>query len=146
MAEFKLVIANPKTGCSVQKEAKDDAASGFLGKKIGDVVHGELIDMTGYEFKITGGSDYCGFPMRADIPGSARKKILLVAGRGAKPVKKKIRKNKPFQFYPGARQRKTVCGNTIHDKITQVNLLVVKYGGSPLGDETVKEKKEHKKE
>jgi small subunit ribosomal protein S6e len=145
MAEFKLVIANPKTGRCVQKEVKDENASGFLGKKIGEVVRGELFDMTGYEFKITGGSDHCGFPMRRDIDGPVRKKILLVSGVGAKPVKKKVRKGKPFQYFPGTRQRKTVCGNTIHEKITQLNLLVVKEGSTPLEAPVVPEADESAK-
>jgi small subunit ribosomal protein S6e len=154
MAEFKLVIANPKSGKCVQKEVKEENAQGFLGKKIGDVIRGELVDMTGYEFKITGGSDYCGFPMRRDLDGPIRKKILIVSGTGAHPVKKKIRKTKPFQFYPGTRQRKNVCGNTIHEKITQINLLVVKEGSTPLeapaapaeGEAPVEAKAEAKKE
>jgi len=132
MAEFKIVIANPKTGKCVQKEVKDENANGLLGKKIGEIIRGELLDMTGYEFKISGGSDYCGFPMRQDVPGTGRKKILTVKGIGAQPVKKKVRKGKPFQFYPGTRQRKTVCGNTIHEKITQINLSVLKEGSTPL--------------
>ncbi|PIN79706.1 30S ribosomal protein S6e, partial [Candidatus Woesearchaeota archaeon CG10_big_fil_rev_8_21_14_0_10_34_8] len=87
MAEFKIVIANPKTGKCVQKEVKDENANGLLGKKIGEIIRGELLDMTGYEFKISGGSDYCGFPMRQDVPGTGRKKILTVKGIGAQPVK-----------------------------------------------------------
>ncbi len=135
MAEFKLVIANPKTGRCVQKEAKDDTAQSFLGKKVGEVIRGELLDYTGYEFKITGGSDYCGFPMRADVEGLGRKKILAVSGIGIHPLKKKRRKNKSYQSYPGTRQRRTVCGNTIHDKIVQINLTVTKQGTVPLGNE-----------
>jgi small subunit ribosomal protein S6e len=78
MAEFKVVIADKKTGKCLQKELKGESANGLLGKKIGDVIRGELLDLTGYEFKITGGSDYCRFPMRSDVSGTGRKKILLV--------------------------------------------------------------------
>lgn len=140
MVEFKIVIANPKTGRCVQKEVKEENATAFLGKKVGEIIRGELLDLTGYEFKITGGSDYCGFPMRADVDGLGRKKILTVSGIGVLPLKKKRRKNKQYQSYPGSRQRRTVCGNTVHDKIVQINLTVIKQGTSPLGDEAPAEK------
>lgn len=121
MAEFKLVIADPKTGKCYQREVKDQDAGFFLGKKIKDVVKGETVGLQGYEFEITGGSDNCGFPMRYDVDGSTRKKILAVSGVGLKPKGK------------GIRQRKTVCGNTIHEKISQINLKVLKAGKELLG-------------
>ena len=48
MVEFKVVISDPKSGLSVQKEVKEPAAKAFLGLKIGDTVKGELIDLHGY--------------------------------------------------------------------------------------------------
>lgn len=134
MAEFKLTIANPKKGKSYQREVKDQEASVFLGKKIGDTIKGELINLTGYEFKITGGSDYCGFPMRKDVRGTGRKKILAVMGVGLKKKGK------------GQRQRKTVCGNTIHDNISQINLLTTVEGKQPLETEAPKEAKTEEKQ
>jgi len=120
MTDFRLVISNPKTGISVQKELKDPASKKLIGMKISDKVKGELIDMTGYEFEITGGSDNCGFPMRKDVSGSARKRILAVSGIG---IKSKI---------AGMKTRKSVCGNTIHAKIVQINLKVIKEGKEPI--------------
>lgn len=120
MAEFKVVISDPKTGLTVQKDAKDPAAKAFLGLKIGDSIKGEAIELQGYEFEVTGGSDFCGFPMRKDILGVGRKKILSYSGIG---VRKGDR---------GVLQRKTVCGNTIHTKIAQINLKAVKVGGSDI--------------
>lgn len=79
-----------------------------------------MFGLTGYEFLITGGSDHAGFPMRKDISGMGRKKILAVQAIG---LKKKAK---------GLRQRKTVCGNTIHAKISQINLKVTKEGKEPL--------------
>lgn len=125
MAEFKLVLADPKNGKCYQHEAKDTAAKAFLGLKIGDKLRGEVIDLTGYEFQITGGSDYCGFPMRADLEGTARRKILAVEGIG---MTKKAK---------GIRYKKTISGNTIHDKTAQINLKILKMGNQPL--ETPKE-------
>ena len=77
MANFKLCIADPKSGKTYQTEAKEQAARGFIGMNLGENVKGEAFDMPGYEFLITGGSDFCGFPMRKGILG-IRKKITLL--------------------------------------------------------------------
>ena len=120
MVEFKVVLSDPKTGLSVQKEVKEPAAKAFLGLKIGDTVKGEVIDLQGYEFEITGGSDFCGFPMRKDVVGVGRKKILAYAGTGIRKQEK------------GMLQRKTVCGNTVHAKIAQINLKAIKVGSADI--------------
>ena len=125
-----------KNGTSVQKEIGDAEFKFFLGKKIKDVVKGEGFGFPGYEFEIAGGSDYCGFPMRWDVSGFQRKRILAVKGVGLKQTAK------------GIKHRKTVCGNTIHPKIAQLNLKVIKEGSTPLAPpkEEKKESAEAKKE
>lgn len=120
MAEFKLCLGDVKSGKTVQIEVKEESAAAFLNKKIGDKVKGEVIDKPGYEFEITGGADYCGFPMRKDLDGPIRKRIMITQGVGIRNTNHGIRK------------RKTVCGNTIHENITQISLKVVKYGKTPL--------------
>src|SRR3989338_57605 len=128
MVSLKVVIGT-KDGKCVQKELPEDQSKSFIGKKIGDKVSGDSLGLSGYEFLITGGSDYCGFPMRKDIEGFARKRILAVQGIGLKKEAK------------GIRQRKTVCGNTIHPKIAQVNMKVLVEGKEPF---VFAEKKEEK--
>ena len=49
----------------------------LVEKKIGDTFNGALIGLPGYEFKITGGSDRGGIPMRKDVHGPMKKRILL---------------------------------------------------------------------
>jgi small subunit ribosomal protein S6e len=120
MVGFKIVIGT-KEGKCYQKELAEEDSKNLIGKKIGDNIKGELIGLTGYEFVITGGTDYAGFPMRKDIAGVGRKRILAVAGVG---LKKKAK---------GIRKRKTVCGNTVHPKISQINLKVLKEGKEKLG-------------
>lgn len=132
MPEFKLVISNPKNGFSAQREAKESAAKALIGLKIGDNVAGDSIGLPGFEFQVTGGSDYCGFPMRKDIRGVGRKKILAVSGVGFR------------RFEKGIRQRKTVCGNTIHERIAQVNLKIVKEGKENLFESAEKKATENK--
>jgi len=119
MVEFKLVIGH-KDGKSIQKAVKDTEANALLGLKLGDKVLGDKLGMAGYEFELCGGSDYCGFPMRKDLPGIGRKKILMVKGVGLKDAA------------AGIRKRRTVCGSTIHSKIVQLNLKVTKEGKEAL--------------
>jgi len=120
MVEFKLVISDPKTGKTTQREIKETDADRFIGLKLKDMIKGESIGLTGYEFEITGGSDDCGFPMRRDLTGTGRKKILIVKGIGLKKTKK------------GMKKRKMVAGNTIHAKIAQINLKIIKQGKESL--------------
>lgn len=125
--DIKINIAD-KSGKSIKKELKDEQGMALHNKKIGDKINGELLDMPGYEFEIAGGSDYCGFPMRKDVNGIMRKAILTTTGIGNNYKRK------------GMRLRRTVAGNTIYNRTTQVNLKVVKYGAEPLVKE--EEKKE----
>ena len=131
MASFKLCISD-KNGKTFQKEIKDDAAKPFLGMNIGEAVKGDLVELSGYELQITGGSDYCGFPMRRGILGS-RKKMIIYKGVGFSGDAKGIKK------------KKTVVGHKVNDKISQINLKVTKEGAKPLA-EIFPAKEEAKKE
>ena len=133
MAEFKLTIADPKSGKCYKKEVKDTEAAPFGGLNIGETVKGESFGMTGYEFQITGGSDYCGFPMRRGILG-IRKKITLSGGVGFDGKMRPLRKGKKRRNQDGLRRRKTVCGHKINDHVTQINLKVVKEGTKKIAD------------
>ncbi|MFH1591293.1 MAG: 30S ribosomal protein S6e [archaeon] len=123
MAEFKLVINDPKTGKSYTREVKEDQAKPFLTLKIGNKVSGKDAGFVGYEFEITGGSDSAGFPMRRDVDGVNKKRILAVEGVGLKRAGR------------GVRQRKTVAGNTVYSKTAQINLKILKAGKDKLDAE-----------
>ncbi len=119
--EFKVVVSDPKTGKAYQKTVSGANANRLIGKQIGEVVSGTILELPpDYELQITGGSDKDGFPMRPDIPGATRKKILLSGGVGFKPKE------------PGLRKRKIVRGRVISKDILQVNMKVVKHGKVPL--------------
>jgi small subunit ribosomal protein S6e len=133
MVEFKLTIADPKTGKSYKKDVKDAEAAPFIGLNIGESIKGEVFGMTGYEFKITGGSDYCGFPMRHGIMG-IRKRIVLYGGVGFIGKMRPLRKGKKPRKKAGIRKRKTVCGHKINDNISQINIAVLKEGSKKLAD------------
>lgn len=121
MVSFKLCISDPSTGRTFQKEVKDNMARPLLGLNIGETIKGDSFELGGYELQITGGSDYCGFPMRRGILGQ-RKKIAIYGGIGFKGAGKGIKK------------RKTVCGHKIHENISQVNLKVLKAGAKKLNE------------
>ena len=133
MAEFKIVVGNK--GKCYSKALNENESSAFLNKKMGEKIEGSSFGFSGYEMEITGGSDKAGFPMRHDLSGIHRKKILSVKGQGLN-VKGR-----------GIRKRKTVVGNTIGLHIIQVNLKVTKEGKETLAkilgkEEKVEEKKE----
>ena len=133
MAEIIVVISDPKSGKSTQKVLADADAKTLHGKKIGEKLNGEALNLNGYEFEITGGSDYCGFPMRKDIEGTLRKRILVAKGWGLKFGR------------AGTRHRRNYAGNTVFDRTAQINLKVVKAGKTPLFEDKAEEKPEAKK-
>lgn len=113
MANFKVVVADPKTRKAQSVEVKDPQAQAFVGLKIGDQLDGTLVGLEG-TIKITGGSDRAGFPMRPDVSGGVKKYVLMTAGIG-------FRKNSGG----GTKKRKLVRGNTITEEIYQVNAVSV---------------------
>lgn len=128
---IKLVINN-KDGKSYKKELADDVSKLLFGKKIGEEINGEVFDFKGYKFLITGGSDNAGFPMLKTINSENRKKLLEVSCTGIRKKVSKTKKNK--MTFKGIRVRKTVCGNTISNRTSQLNLKIV----SP-GEQTIEE-------
>ncbi len=130
---FKVVLSDPKTRRAYQKEV-DEAASGLVGKKLGETVKGDFLGLQGYEVQITGGSDKEGFPMRKDLEGVGRKKVLLSSGPG---------------FYPdvkGQRKRRSVRGNTVSNQISQINAKVAVHGSKSIEELLGVKPKEEKKE
>ncbi len=121
MANFKIVLSDPKSRKAYQKEVEQKAA-GLLGKKIGETIDGGALGLAGYKIELTGGSDKDGFPMRRDVDGAAKKKILLSSGPGFHPD------------WPGKRKRKSIRGNMVSEAITQVNAKVVQAGGKTIED------------
>jgi len=120
MPAFKFVISEPETRKSYQLEVDQGKAVGLIGKKINDEFDGNVIGLEGYSLKITGGTDRDGFPMHPSVAGIGRKKVLLASPPGFHPKLK------------GQRRRKMVCGNTISESITQVNVKIVKKGQKPI--------------
>ncbi|NHJ22093.1 MAG: 30S ribosomal protein S6e [Candidatus Lokiarchaeota archaeon] len=121
---YKLNISggNSGSGKGLSKLIEiDEKKFRFEGMSIGDTINGGLIGFPNYEFEITGGSDSSGFPMRKDVHGPVKKKILVSKkGIGYKPARK------------GQKRRRTVRGNEITLNMTLINLKVLKYGETEL--------------
>jgi small subunit ribosomal protein S6e len=130
MVEFKAVIADVKNGKTYQTVVSGQHANRLMGMKINDEFDGLFVSLPGYKLKITGGSDKDGFPMRRDLPGQQRKKIVMSGGVGFHPVNE------------GQRRRKYVRGNTISADIVQINLKVTSYGPRPIEEQFKQEESE----
>ena len=120
MVEITVNIAHPEKNQSTTKTLDEDEATTLHGMQLGDELPGDNIGMSGYVFKITGGSDRAGFPMRREVIGTGRRKVLIQGGVG-------LRKNRE-----GRRVRRTVSANTIYEETAQVNVKVLEEGDEPL--------------
>jgi small subunit ribosomal protein S6e len=108
-----LIVSNPADGTSQRVEIDDQQLRALYGTRIGQVVEGAVADMQGYRIKFTGGTDKDGIPMRPDVHGSAKARIILSGGVGYKPKDK------------GEKKRKVVRGNTVNAEIAFLNFTVV---------------------
>ena len=132
MTNFKLTISDIK-GKSVSKELKDSDANPLLGLQLGNETDATIVGLSG-KLKLTGGSDKSGIPMRDDIHGAARNRVLLARGVGLQDAE------------AGQRKRKLMRGNTVSEEIYQVNC---KFDGElpvEAPAEEAAEKTEDKKE
>ncbi|RLF41864.1 MAG: 30S ribosomal protein S6e [Thermoplasmata archaeon] len=120
MVEFKVVVNDVKTGKSHSIQVSGHHANSLIGKKVGDEVDGIFVSLPGYKLEITGGTDKDGFPIRSDLPGMRRRRLLLTKSQGFKPKEK------------GLRKKKSVHGNTISQNIVQINMRITKYSSKPI--------------
>jgi small subunit ribosomal protein S6e len=131
---MKVVVADPKQGKCYQVELDGIKSKPFFGMKIGNEFDGSLVGLTGFKLQITGGTDKDGFPMRKDLHGMERKRILLAGGTGFMPEHK------------GERRKKTIRGNTVSEEVAQLNAKVLEYGAKGIPEILgVPEKKEEPK-
>ncbi len=122
MAEFKAVIADPKSGKTYKRDIAGQFANALVGRKVGEEIDGLFVGLPGYKLLIAGGSDKDGFPMRKDVPGPRRRRILLSGGVGFHPPR------------GGLRKKKTVRGNTISPDTLQLNLKITMRGPKSIED------------
>ncbi len=112
MAKFKVIVSDPETGKSQIVELEGSRAVPLTGRRIGETIDGVAVGLGGHKLKITGGSDKDGFPMRPDIHGGVKTKVILSQGVGFHPTRE------------GERRRKTVRGSVITDDTVQINMKI----------------------
>ncbi len=119
MAKFKVIISDPQAGTSKVIEVEEARAAPFIGRKIGETIEGTMVDMPAAKLQITGGSDKDGVPMRPNVHGGVRRRVVLSGGVGFNATK------------GGERKRKAVRGNTITDEIVQINAKIADQPKKP---------------
>ncbi len=120
MAKFKVIVSDPQDGTSKAVEVEEARAAPFIGRKIGEIVEGAVLDLPAHKLQIMGGSDKDGVPMRLDVHGGVRRNVILSGGSGYNPPDK------------GQRKRKMVRGNVITDDIVQINAKIVERPKKPV--------------
>jgi len=108
-----LIISDPETGKSQKVELEDNRRGPLGGRRIGEVIDGTVANLAGHQLMLTGGTDKDGIPMRPDVHGSAKSRIILSGGVGYKPKRK------------GERKRMVVRGNMVSIETTFLNFKIV---------------------
>ena len=120
MVEFKLVIS--EAARSFPRSVSEPQSAGFLGKRIGESVGGELLGLSGYTLRIAGATDKSGFPLRPDTPGARQVRLLVSDGFGFHAPRR------------GMRRRRSFRGNAISEDTVQISLVVEQKGPKPLAE------------
>jgi small subunit ribosomal protein S6e len=113
MAKFKIIVSDPEAGTSKVVELEEARASPFIGRRLGEILDGTVVDLPAHKVMLMGGSDKDGVPIRGNVHGGVRRAVVLSGGAGFNPTRK------------GERQRKTVRGSTITDEIVQINMKII---------------------
>jgi len=127
---MKFNIADPHTGAQKLFEIDDDKRLRFvLDKRISHEVNGAIIgdQFQDYTFKITGGADKQGFPMKQGILVPDRVRLLLNENSGGYRMAR-----------TGERKRRSVRGCIVSRDISVCNMIIAKRGKEPIPDLTNK--------
>ena len=117
---MKLNLAFPSTGLQKTVEIEDDKKlMPFYEKRMAAEVPGDSLgdEFKGYVFRISGGNDKQGFPMKQGILSNTRVRLLFKKGMSCFRERRK-----------GCRKRKSVRGCIVGPDIAIMNLVVVKKG------------------
>lgn len=117
---MKLNIAFPATGSQKLVEIVDDHKLRiFFDKRMGSEVLADPLgdDWKGYVFKITGGNDKQGFPMKQGVLTNGRVRLLLSKGHSCYRPRR-----------DGERRRKSVRGCIVDANLSVLSLVIIRKG------------------
>jgi small subunit ribosomal protein S6e len=134
LAKFKIIVSDPETGTSKTVELEETRTIPLIGRRTGEIIDGSIVGLPGHKVQITGGSDKDGFPMRPNVHGGVRRRVILSGGVGFNSQDE------------GERKRKTVRGNVITDEIVQVNMRIAEKPKPAKKGKKTKRKEEKPKE
>jgi len=127
---MKLNISYPPTGAQKSIDIDDEhKLRAFFDKRMSQEVEGDLLgdQFKGYVFKIAGGNDKQGFPMKQGVLTNTRVRLLLADGHSCFRARRK-----------GERKRKSVRGCIVGPDLSALQLIIVKKGDADLPDLTDK--------
>jgi len=121
---MKLNISYPVTGCQKLLDIDDEKrVRVFYEKRIGQEVEADSIgdEWKGYVFRISGGNDKQGFPMKQGVLTNGRVRLLLAKGHSCYRPRRS-----------GERKRKSVRGCIVDSNMSVVSLVVKKKGDQDI--------------
>lgn len=116
----QLNISYPANGTQKSIDIDDEhKLRAFYEKRMGQEVEGDLVsdEFKGYIFKITGGNDKQGFPMKQGVLHPTRVRLLLSEGHSCYRPRRS-----------GERKRKSVRGCIVNQDLSVIALAIVKQG------------------
>jgi len=117
---MKLNIASPATGAQKLIEIEDERRlRAFYDKRMSAEVPGDSLgdEYKGYIFRISGGNDKQGFPMKQGVLLASRVRLLLSGGHSTYRPRRS-----------GERKRKSVRGCIVGSDLSVLSLVIVKQG------------------
>merc|ERR1712038_1228214 len=121
---MKLNVSFPATGCQKLFEINDEhKVRPFYEKRMGAEVPADTLgdEWKGYVFRITGGNDKQGFPMKQGVMSEGRVRLLLKKGHTCYRQRR-----------TGERKRKPVRGCIVNANLSVLSLAIVKKGEADI--------------
>ncbi|KAH7122225.1 ribosomal protein S6e-domain-containing protein [Dendryphion nanum] len=121
---MKLNISYPANGTQKLIEVEDERKLRvFVDRRMGQEVPGDSVgdEFKGYIFRITGGNDKQGFPMKQGVMHPTRVRLLLAKGHSCYRPRR-----------TGERKRKSVRGCIVGMDLSVLALSIVKVGDNDI--------------
>ncbi|KZT60896.1 40s ribosomal protein s6-b [Calocera cornea HHB12733] len=121
---MKINIANPATGAQKLIDLEHERNFRvFYEKRMGQEVPGDSLgdEWKGYVFRVTGGNDKQGFPMKQGVLLPYRVRLLLSDGHSCYRTRR-----------TGERKRKSVRGCIVGPDIAVLSVVIVKKGDAEI--------------